>query len=297
MKTTVGRSRFFWLCTQRPPNHVESSSFCASGSSAHIALFVILLVAVTGLGIFGAQFFNSFFSVGGRFKTFVYAEIKGSSSAFFPDDFSAERLKHLFSKSVPIPNRNIDFERFRLEVPTYVAGEWELKNIRRVAVFDVKRGGRQACALNDGPIDETRHRKLCAPRDIFGRRFPAVFNRPSNILPTNIGYAKISDIGLENALSKLVGFYHRIPLLGSHARIPDNRQEHEKINNNRRPLESVVLVLFGAPFWCYGAAWWKGLYDYPSGRWGYVLATLSIIIGFILCVIGINGLTVWSIPS
>ena len=87
---------------------------------------------------------------------------------------------------------------------------------------------------------------------------------------------------------------HGISLLASYKRIPTDGTESEQINKKPVPYHSVIFITLGFPFLWWGLGWWKGLYDNPYGRSGYILATLCLIIGGTLWLYGIEGLTLWS---
>ncbi len=90
-------------------------------------------------------------------------------------------------------------------------------------------------------------------------------------------------------------FLHLMPHMIRNASVHNERNERGNIDSERVPLKSFLIFFLAFPFLGWGIGWWKGFYGYPYGRWGYILATASFVIGVILCASSIDGLLTWSI--
>src|SRR5258706_10859218 len=62
--------------------------------------------------------------------------------------------------------------------------------------------------------------------------------------------------------------------------------EDQPLNKRRFPCWRFLAVVVGwSPSW-WGIWWWDGVYIFPRGRWGYILATSTLVSSWILCVYG-----------
>lgn len=96
-------------------------------------------------------------------------------------------------------------------------------------------------------------------------------------------------------LNFAVGGIHRTPLLPSDYRVHDQGHQGENRNNKFSPFSTTFPALASFILLIWGAAWWKGLHNYPNGLLGCAFASLSCICGVILWVYAVNRFLDWSV--
>ena len=102
------------------------------------------------------------------------------------------------------------------------------------------------------------------------------------------------------SLAQFLGSLHHISLLAGDTRIPYDRHQRERINEEPKQayrIRSLLLVIIGFPFVWWSLGWGKGLYVRPSQGLGFLLASISLLVGITLWIIGITGLTIWTLPT
>jgi hypothetical protein len=59
-------------------------------------------------------------------------------------------------------------------------------------------------------------------------------------------------------------------------------KKSEDFQHKLPPLKALFAFLLSFVFVSWGWGWWKGLYDYPDGATGYILASLAGVVGIVL---------------
>ncbi len=118
------------------------------------------------------------------------------------------------------------------------------------------------CSRGEGTMTETLKTEGWNERVIASR-----FNI-YNFYPRSLGPFKLLACGLSLSL-------HFMPHFHSGEGVCDECDKSKNIYKKYPPLRSTTL------------------YYYPERRWGYILAIVALIIGVILCVVGIDGLHSW----
>src|SRR5439155_19363367 len=83
-------------------------------------------------------------------------------------------------------------------------------------------------------------------------------------------------VGLLNSLlGEIVG-------PASFANIEKQSEKRKYFDYKLPPLKALIAFFFGFLFVGWGWGWWKGIYHHPYGAAGYILASISCIVGVML---------------
>jgi hypothetical protein len=88
-----------------------------------------------------------------------------------------------------------------------------------------------------------------------------------------------------------IGIVHSLTLSTGFTGIPSYDNKRKDIGEKYKPLPPLLELSASFIFLWWGLGWWKGLYFHPCGIGGYILATASVIVGIVLCLIAIERLT------
>jgi len=133
----------------------------------------------------------------------------------------------------------------------------------------------------------------------YGGRVADIFqNNDAPKLPLSIffkseiaAYAYIN--GYPRTFRRFKLLLSSFPLIATDYGVRNNCNQCEELYKQPVPWIPLFALFFSFPFLWWSLGWGKGVYNYPKGLRGFILAVGALGLGIVLCAYGFNGLLIW----